>query len=84
MTVLAMADGRVINGIVVAETERVVTLRTAQTRVVIAKEDIEDRKLSTQSLMPDGLLQSLKQDEVRDLIAYLMTEKQVELPPVEK
>jgi putative membrane-bound dehydrogenase-like protein len=84
MTILGMADGRVINGIVVAETERALTLRTAQAKVVIAKEDVEDRKLSPLSLMPDGLLQALSEQQVRDLIAYLMTDKQVDLPAGDK
>ena len=35
---------------------------------------------SSQSLMPDGLLQSLTADQIRDLIAYLMTDTQVEWP----
>jgi hypothetical protein len=51
---------------------------------VVAKEDIEERTLSKQSLMPDGLLQTLGEQQVRDLIAYLMSDAQVDLPPEEK
>ena len=35
-------------------------------------------------MMPDGLLSTLKDDEVRDLIAYLASATQVPLPPKEK
>lgn len=84
MTVLTLADGQQVNGIVVAETERALTVRTAQDRLVIPKEDVEERTLSKLSLMPDGLLQSLGEQAVRDLLAYLMGEAQVELPTGEK
>jgi putative membrane-bound dehydrogenase-like protein len=81
MTVVALTDGRVVNGIVTAETDKTLTVQTAQDRVVLAKEDVAERSRSTQSLMPDGLLQPLSFEQVRDLIAYLMTDSQVELPP---
>ncbi len=78
MSVLALADGRVINGIVVAETESAVTVQTAQARQVVARNEIEERAPSKLSLMPDGLLQPLGAAEIADLIAYLASERQVE------
>jgi len=39
----------------------------------IAKSDIESLQPSAMSLMPEGLLKSLNQDEVLDLFAYLMS-----------
>jgi putative membrane-bound dehydrogenase-like protein len=80
MTVFRLADGRVVSGIVTAETPKAVTVQTATERVVLAKEDVEKRTPSTQSLMPDGLLQPLSPEQVADLIAYLMADAQVELP----
>jgi putative membrane-bound dehydrogenase-like protein len=79
MTVFALADGRVVNGVAVAETPAAVTVQTDKERVVLAKGDIEARKASPLSLMPDGLLQPLPADRVRDLIAYLMSDSQVPL-----
>jgi putative membrane-bound dehydrogenase-like protein len=81
MTVLALTDGRVVNGIVTAESERSLTVQTDKARVVIARESVEERSRSLQSLMPDGLLQSLRAEQVRNLIAYLMSDAQVPLPP---
>jgi putative membrane-bound dehydrogenase-like protein len=81
LTVLALADGRAVNGVVVAETDKALTVQTAQDRVAIPKEDVVDRTRSAQSLMPDGLLQPLNAEQVRDLIAYLMADAQVDLPP---
>lgn len=80
MTILALADGRVVNGIVVAETERTVTVQTGQARVALPRDEIEERKRSPQSLMPDGLLQPFTAEQIRDLVAYLMADAQVELP----
>jgi hypothetical protein len=31
--------------------------------------------------MPEGILQPLKADQIRDLVAYLMSPSQVDLPP---
>jgi len=37
-------------------------------------------RATAQSLMPDGLLAALSEEQVRDLIAYLMGRDQVPLP----
>jgi len=47
--------------------------------VTLTKDDIEKQTQSTQSLMPDGLLQTLTPAEVRNLFAYLQSDSQVEL-----
>ena len=41
--------------------------------VVIAKSDVEEMKESKVSQMPVGLLDQLNEQEVRDLMAYLMS-----------
>ena len=79
MTVIATHDGRVISGLIQKETDSAVTLRTINDTVVVAKTDIDDRKLSELSLMPEGQLNQLSPDEQRDLIAYLGTPSQVAL-----
>ena len=80
MTVFEMKDGRIINGVVVEKSEKTLTVQTQTDRVTIQRTDIEDQKTSTLSLMPDGLFQNLTEDQVRDLIAYLMSPDQVPLP----
>jgi putative heme-binding domain-containing protein len=80
MVVVAMSDGRVLNGIVRAQTDRTLTLQTQTEAMVLDRRDIEELRPSPSSLMPDGLLDPLKADEVRDLIAYLMHRTQVPLP----
>jgi putative heme-binding domain-containing protein len=79
MSVLVCADGRIVSGLIQKETDSALTVRTINDTVVIAKADIDERKLSEQSLMPERLLDALKQEEVRDLVAYLGAAKQVPL-----
>ena len=74
-------DGRIVNGVLAEEDGTKIVLRTPeQPRVVIAKEDIDFRKISPQSMMPDGQLDAMKPQEVIDLVKYLRTTEQVELP----
>ena len=80
MVTVMTIDGRLINGVVAEEDGTKLVLKTAeQPRVVIAKEDIEARKTSDKSIMPDGQLDQLKPNEVMDLIKYLRTTEQVEI-----
>lgn len=78
-TIVVTNDGRVITGLRQKETESAVTLRTINDTVVVAKADIDEMKLSPQSLMPEGQLNQLSADEQRDLIAYLASPTQVAL-----
>ncbi len=80
MSVFALTAGRVINGVTVEQTEKTLTVQTQNDRVTIQRADIEEQKVSTLSLMPDGLFQTLSDDQVRDLIGYLMSPDQVALP----
>ncbi len=73
-------DGRVVNGVLAEEDSVRIILKTAeQPRVVIAKEDIELRKISPKSMMPDGQLDKMDKQAVLDLIKYLRTTEQVEM-----
>lgn len=79
-SIVVMDDGRVINGGVTALTERTITLQTARESITIDRESIESMTQSKSSFMPDGLLQNLTQTQIRDLISYLMSTNQVDLP----
>lgn len=79
MTLLQLIDGRVVSGLVTQETDSAVTLQTINDVVVIPLEDIEERKLSENSLMPTGLIEAMSKEEVRDLVKYLGSPTQVPL-----
>ncbi len=79
MVMIQTVDGRLVSGVIAEEDSRRVVLKTVeQPRVTIAKEDIERRKVSAKSMMPDGQLDQLKPRQVLDLIKYLRTTEQVE------
>jgi len=55
-------------------------VRTVNEEVVIPTADIDQKKPTQLSVMPEGLLDALKPDEVLDLVKYLMGTAQVPLP----
>ncbi|SFI47262.1 PVC-type heme-binding CxxCH protein [Planctomicrobium piriforme] len=81
MTVLMLADGRVLNGVITEQTDRTLTLQSLTEKVTIDKDDVEESKPTSLSPMPEGMLQTLSANQVRDLIAYLRHASQVALPP---
>ena len=80
MSVVILEDGRVITGIVMDQNDRTVTLRTPDERLVLTRDEIEEIRPSQLSLMPEGQLDILKDEQVRNLIAYLMSPQQVPMP----
>ncbi|HEX3449703.1 MAG TPA: hypothetical protein VHS97_15720, partial [Isosphaeraceae bacterium] len=63
-------------GIVRNETPDAVEIQDADAKLVrLAKDQIEERKRSDVSLMPNGLAQGLSPQDFADLIAYLETLK---------
>ena len=79
LVIVTTRDGRTISGVVAAEDPQQLTLRLVGQDTVIAKSEIQSREKSPVSMMPEGLLKTLTNDEVRDLIAYLRSTKQVPL-----
>ncbi|MEX0585879.1 MAG: HEAT repeat domain-containing protein, partial [Pirellulales bacterium] len=67
-------EGRQYSGILRTETEQLVVLRDAASKDhPIAKEEIEERRLSGQSAMPERLVEGVPVDGFADLVAYLTT-----------
>jgi putative heme-binding domain-containing protein len=75
-TTFVTAGGKVIAGRVLNDAADSITVLTdpqdATKLEVIAKSDIEDRQLSPTSIMPSDLLKPLNENEVLDLLAYLL------------
>jgi putative heme-binding domain-containing protein len=79
MWVLVLADGRVVNGVIAERAEQTVTLQTSNERLVVDRSDIDELNQTELSIMPLGLLDALSDQQVCDLIAYLMSPQQVAL-----
>lgn len=84
VTVLETKDGRILTGIIKQENDKALTVRTQNDTILVPKDEIESRRRSPLSMMPDGLLAPLKNEDVRDLVAYLASPNQVPLPAEEK
>jgi putative heme-binding domain-containing protein len=68
-------DGRILSGLLVEDTpEKVTTLDARGVRTTLRKKDIESMTRSESSLMPEGLLDALSDQEMRDLFAFLRSE----------
>jgi putative heme-binding domain-containing protein len=69
---LTTKDGRVLTGFLVDKDNQVVVLRGADGQNVSVKQDqIDELAQQRKSLMPEGLLANLSDQQVRDLFAYL-------------
>ncbi|MDG3007894.1 PVC-type heme-binding CxxCH protein [Paludisphaera mucosa] len=80
VTNVATADGRLVSGILRGQTDAVLTIQTANERILLPREDVEEIKSSNVSMMPEGQLEALSPQEIRDLFAYLASPGQVAPP----
>jgi len=71
-TLLQLADGSEFTGILLRSSSNEVYRNNFGEEVTFQKSDIEARKELRSSLMPAGLLDSLSDSQVRDLLEFLM------------
>jgi len=73
--VAALNDGRVIAGLMVDQSDTAITLLPnplkPETKVTLARSDIEELEASSISTMPTSLLITFTRDEILDLVAYI-------------
>jgi putative heme-binding domain-containing protein len=80
VSIFHLKDGRTLTGVIPEQTERTLTIQTPAERLTIERTQIVKQEQMAQSLMPEGLLAALGEENVLNLIAYLMGDGQVELP----
>ncbi len=80
VSVVETNDGNVLSGVVVERSSSVIELRNPETSRLIKRSDIYEISPLDQSLMPDGLLDTFNEQQLRDLVAYLFSDQQVALP----
>jgi len=76
-TRIELKDGRVLVGIVRDGGGTAYTVHTATETLTIPKSEVDTRTPSDTSMMPDDLLKTMSDDEVRALVAYLRHTSQV-------
>ncbi|WP_165250835.1 PVC-type heme-binding CxxCH protein [Paludisphaera soli] len=73
-TILALADGRVVSGLLLREEGQVLVLADAQGKEVrVSKDEVEERKVVQLSPMPADLAQQIPDAEFYDLMSYLLS-----------
>ncbi len=76
--VVQTTDGRVLNGFLADKDNQVVILRGVDGQnIVLQQADIEEMKAIPQSVMPEGTLKTLTDQQLRDLFAYLRSSQPV-------
>ena len=80
LSILTMKDGRVLSGILSDKSERTLTVKTVGQETTVQLADIAKQEQLPTSMMPEGLLDVLNDQQLSDLVSYLMTHGQVELP----
>jgi putative membrane-bound dehydrogenase-like protein len=72
--VAVTGDGRVVTGVIAAESPTSVTLRTADgTQTTLSRDDIEELESTKKSLMPEGFEREIDIRGMGDLLSWLMT-----------
>ena len=76
-TVIVTRDKETIRGLVVSENAQTVVMKTAETAdpVTIQKSRISSRTKERTSIMPDGLPDTVGDNAIRDVVAYLMSSR---------
>ena len=70
--VVVTDDGRMLNGFIADQDSKVVVLRGIDGQsVVIPRDEVDEMAAVPRSLMPEGLLLKMKEQEIRDLFGYL-------------
>jgi putative heme-binding domain-containing protein len=71
VSIFKLKDGRTLSGVIPEQNERTLTLQTPVEKVVIERSQIAEQTQLPQSLMPEGLLTALGEENVRHLIRFL-------------
>jgi putative heme-binding domain-containing protein len=70
--VVSTRSGRILSGIIAAETASSITLRRAEkAEDTLLRSQIEEIQATAKSLMPENLEMQLSKQDMADLIAYL-------------
>jgi len=73
MSVFKLKDGRTITGVIPEQNPKTLTVQTPAERLVIERSEITEQQQLPMSLMPEGLLTALGEEQVIHLVAYLQS-----------
>jgi putative heme-binding domain-containing protein len=79
VSIVKTRDKRVLSGIVKSDDGNALTILTESDLITLPRDQITFQRQQEISMMPEGLLAGLKREDVRDLVAYLASLRQVPL-----
>lgn len=71
MSVIELDDGRLFSGVIVEQNQRTIKLQTKDDLETIDRQTIENMRKTKMSLMPEGLLDKLSEEDIANLFGYL-------------
>lgn len=71
VSIFKLKDGRTLTGVIPEQNARAITVQTPAERLVIERSQIASQEQMPMSLMPEGLLAALGEEQVIHLFAYL-------------
>ena len=77
LTNIFTADGRILSGFIVHQDDSDLVIRTQDAEVRLAMKDIDELNTTNKSMMPEGMLRTFTDEQIRDLIVYLASPWQV-------
>jgi putative membrane-bound dehydrogenase-like protein len=80
MSLFVRTDGKMLTGIILNDANDRYSIQQEKELLTLSKDDVLEMKDSDKSMMPDGVIEKLKPEEVRNLFGYLQSRTQVKLP----
>lgn len=80
VSTIEMKDDRVLTGIVKERTPQALVVQTPNEKLTLPLAEVKKVEASEFSMMPEGLIAQLKDQQIRDLLYYLGRPGQVPLP----
>lgn len=74
LNIVTKKDGSVISGMPASVTTDSITIRTLESFITIPQNEIKERNILEQSMMPPGLIDGLSNQQMVDLIGFLVTQ----------
>lgn len=80
LTTVLTDDGRLFNGFMVYQDDRWLVIRTQDAKIRLSLNDVDELQTSNVSMMPESMLRTFSDEQVRDLLVYLASDDQVAMP----
>lgn len=80
LTTVLTDDGRLYNGFMVHQDDKWLIIRTQDAKIRLSMNEVDELVKSKASMMPEGMLRSFTDEQIRDLLVYLASDDQVPLP----